>query len=93
MPLLGKISTFTSFGVCVYKYVLCRKRGGYEEERRENDRWNKAERRKVRDGINATLALRRKHSNGQIQLVTRSIIYFQTRISYKWSHFSAACVQ
>lgn len=31
---------------------LCRKRGGYEEERKEHERWNRAERRKIRNGVN-----------------------------------------
>ncbi|XP_073823884.1 defective transmitter release isoform X2 [Musca autumnalis] len=37
------------------------KRGGYEEERKENERWNRAERRKMRDSVNATIRLRNKY--------------------------------
>lgn len=36
---------------------LCRKRGGYEEERREHARWLKAERRKVRESVNCKYKL------------------------------------
>lgn len=28
------------------------KRGGYEEERKEHERWNRADRRKMRAGVN-----------------------------------------
>lgn len=31
------------------------KRGGYEEERKENERWNRKERRKIRDSVNCKL--------------------------------------
>ncbi|KAL5288075.1 DNAAF1 family protein [Megaselia abdita] len=37
------------------------KRGGYEEERKENERWNRKDRKKIRDSVNAVLRLRRKH--------------------------------
>uniref|UniRef100_A0A1I8M7K7 Dynein axonemal assembly factor 1 homolog n=1 Tax=Musca domestica TaxID=7370 RepID=A0A1I8M7K7_MUSDO len=37
------------------------KRGGYEEERKENERWNRQERRKMRDSVNATIRLRNKY--------------------------------
>ncbi|XP_061396728.1 dynein axonemal assembly factor 1 homolog [Musca vetustissima] len=37
------------------------KRGGYEEERKENERWNRQERRKMRDSVNATIRMRNKH--------------------------------
>uniref|UniRef100_A0A1I8P4S2 Dynein axonemal assembly factor 1 homolog n=1 Tax=Stomoxys calcitrans TaxID=35570 RepID=A0A1I8P4S2_STOCA len=36
------------------------KRGGYEEERKENERWNRKERRKMRDSVNATIKMRNK---------------------------------
>lgn len=36
--------------------LMNRKRGGYEEERKEHSRWNRAERKKVRDGVNGILS-------------------------------------
>lgn len=33
-------------------YYNYRKRGGYQEERKENERWNRKERKKMRDGVN-----------------------------------------
>lgn len=32
-----------------------RKRGGYEEERKENERWNQKERKKMRDSVNGKI--------------------------------------
>ncbi|KAH8324853.1 hypothetical protein KR074_008083 [Drosophila pseudoananassae] len=37
------------------------KREGYEGERKENNRWNRAERRKIRDSVNSTIRMRNKH--------------------------------
>ncbi|ALC39253.1 dtr [Drosophila busckii] len=37
------------------------KKGGYEAERKENQRWNRAERKKMRDSVNYTIKLRNKH--------------------------------
>ncbi|XP_032311108.1 dynein axonemal assembly factor 1 homolog [Drosophila ananassae] len=37
------------------------KRDGYEGERKENNRWNRAERRKIRDSVNSTIRMRNKH--------------------------------
>ncbi|CAD7085677.1 unnamed protein product [Hermetia illucens] len=49
------------------------KRGGYEEERREHSRWNKAERRKIRESVNATLRLRnRGGGDPQVELIASS---------------------
>lgn len=36
-------------------FMYYRKRGGYEEEKKEHSRWNRAERKKVRDGVNGNL--------------------------------------
>ncbi|KAM7352286.1 defective transmitter release isoform 1-T5 [Cochliomyia hominivorax] len=44
------------------------KRGGYEEERRENERWNRKERKKMRDGVNATIQLRNKYRKPEDQI-------------------------
>ncbi|XP_075149401.1 defective transmitter release [Haematobia irritans] len=44
------------------------KRGGYEEERKENDRWNRKERRKMRDSVNATIRMRNKFRKPEDQL-------------------------
>ncbi|XP_030376809.1 dynein assembly factor 1, axonemal homolog [Scaptodrosophila lebanonensis] len=35
--------------------------GGYEGERKENHRWNRAERKKIRDSVNSTIRLRNRH--------------------------------
>ncbi|KAH8244261.1 hypothetical protein KR026_004291 [Drosophila bipectinata] len=37
------------------------KREGYEGERKENKRWNRAERRKIIDSVNSTIRMRNKH--------------------------------
>ncbi|KAH8393788.1 hypothetical protein KR200_012259 [Drosophila serrata] len=37
------------------------KREGYEGERKENCRWNRAERRKTRESVNCTIRMRNKH--------------------------------
>ncbi|XP_041631940.1 dynein axonemal assembly factor 1 homolog [Drosophila kikkawai] len=37
------------------------KREGYEGERKENNRWNRAERRKTRESVNCTIRMRNKH--------------------------------
>ncbi|XP_004534027.1 dynein assembly factor 1, axonemal homolog [Ceratitis capitata] len=37
------------------------KAGGYEGERKENERWNRMERKKIRDSVNATIRMRNKH--------------------------------
>ncbi|XP_039501228.2 dynein axonemal assembly factor 1 homolog [Drosophila santomea] len=37
------------------------KRDGYEGERKENNRWNRAERRKTRESINCTIRIRNSH--------------------------------
>ncbi|XP_043642382.1 dynein axonemal assembly factor 1 homolog isoform X2 [Drosophila teissieri] len=37
------------------------KRDGYEGERKENNRWNRAERRKTRESINCTIRMRNSH--------------------------------
>ncbi|XP_065356499.1 dynein axonemal assembly factor 1 homolog [Calliphora vicina] len=44
------------------------KRGGYEEERKENERWNRKERKKMRDGVNATIQLRNKNRKPEDQI-------------------------
>ncbi|XP_037820613.1 dynein assembly factor 1, axonemal homolog [Lucilia sericata] len=44
------------------------KRGGYEEERKENERWNRRERKKMRDGVNATIQLRNKNRKPEDQI-------------------------
>ncbi|TMW53918.1 hypothetical protein DOY81_000975 [Sarcophaga bullata] len=44
------------------------KRGGYQEERKENERWNRKERKKMRDGVNATIKLRNKYRKAEDQL-------------------------
>ncbi|XP_049302503.1 dynein axonemal assembly factor 1 homolog [Bactrocera dorsalis] len=35
--------------------------GGYEGERKENERWNRMERKKIRDSVNATIRMRNRH--------------------------------
>uniref|UniRef100_A0A182NUX7 Dynein axonemal assembly factor 1 homolog n=1 Tax=Anopheles dirus TaxID=7168 RepID=A0A182NUX7_9DIPT len=47
------------------------KRGGYEEERKENLRWKKEEQRKMRRNINATLRLRHR-GDGEPELLKTS---------------------
>uniref|UniRef100_A0A182WHJ3 Dynein axonemal assembly factor 1 homolog n=1 Tax=Anopheles minimus TaxID=112268 RepID=A0A182WHJ3_9DIPT len=47
------------------------KRGGFEEERRENLRWKKEEQRKMRRSINATLRLRHR-GDGEPELLKTS---------------------
>ncbi|XP_036344138.1 LOW QUALITY PROTEIN: dynein assembly factor 1, axonemal homolog [Rhagoletis pomonella] len=37
------------------------KRDGYEGERKENERWKRMERKKIRDSVNATIRMRNKH--------------------------------
>ncbi|EDV98952.1 GH13316 [Drosophila grimshawi] len=37
------------------------KKDGYEGERKENQRWNRADRKKMRDGVNNTIKLRNRH--------------------------------
>ncbi|XP_011190555.2 dynein axonemal assembly factor 1 homolog [Zeugodacus cucurbitae] len=37
------------------------KSGGYEGERKENERWNRMERKKIRDSVNATIRMRNRH--------------------------------
>ncbi|KAH8410334.1 hypothetical protein KR009_012316 [Drosophila setifemur] len=37
------------------------KRDGYEGERKENNRWNRAERRKIRDSVNSAIRLRNRY--------------------------------
>ncbi|XP_017048888.2 dynein axonemal assembly factor 1 homolog [Drosophila ficusphila] len=37
------------------------KREGYEGERKENNRWNRAERRKTRESVNCTIRMRNRH--------------------------------
>ncbi|XP_067620447.1 dynein axonemal assembly factor 1 homolog [Eurosta solidaginis] len=37
------------------------KAGGYVGERKENARWNRMERKKIRDSVNATIRMRNKH--------------------------------
>ncbi|XP_053959494.1 dynein axonemal assembly factor 1 homolog [Anastrepha ludens] len=37
------------------------KLGGYEGERKEHERWNRKERKKIRDSVNATIRMRNKH--------------------------------
>lgn len=39
-----------------------RKREGYEGERKENNRWNRADRRKIRDSVNCKL-INNKYNN------------------------------
>ncbi|XP_055847941.1 dynein axonemal assembly factor 1 homolog [Episyrphus balteatus] len=48
------------------------KRGGYEEERKEHDRWNRMDRKKIRDSVNATLRLRQNLGAGDVQLLESS---------------------
>ncbi|XP_040167310.1 dynein assembly factor 1, axonemal homolog [Anopheles arabiensis] len=47
------------------------KRGGYEEERKEHQRWKKEEQRKMRRSINATLRLRHR-GDGEPELLKTS---------------------
>ncbi|XP_022226571.2 dynein assembly factor 1, axonemal homolog [Drosophila obscura] len=44
------------------------KRDGYEGERKENQRWNRAERRKTRDSVNSTIRMRNSHLKPEDQL-------------------------
>uniref|UniRef100_A0A1A9WER6 Dynein axonemal assembly factor 1 homolog n=1 Tax=Glossina brevipalpis TaxID=37001 RepID=A0A1A9WER6_9MUSC len=44
------------------------KRGGYEEEHKENMRWNRKERKKITDSVNATIRMRNKYRNAEDQL-------------------------
>ncbi|XP_037711715.1 dynein assembly factor 1, axonemal homolog [Drosophila subpulchrella] len=37
------------------------KKDGYEGERKENNRWNRAERRKIRESVNSTIRMRNRH--------------------------------
>ncbi|KAI8115161.1 axonemal like protein, Dynein assembly factor 1 [Lucilia cuprina] len=61
------------------------KRGGYEEERKENERWNRRERKKMRDGVNATIQLRNKNRKpeDQISLIPSSDSEDETKNSEK----------
>uniref|UniRef100_A0A1B0C1Z6 Dynein axonemal assembly factor 1 homolog n=1 Tax=Glossina palpalis gambiensis TaxID=67801 RepID=A0A1B0C1Z6_9MUSC len=50
------------------------KRGGYEEERKENMRWNRKERKKITDSVNATIRMRNKFrkADDQLELIPSS---------------------
>lgn len=63
-------------------FHFARKRGGYEAEKREHDNWIKAERRKILNSVRATLALRKRSTGDDCDIVLVSDRFICLRTSF-----------